>query len=54
MSFCLWPLLLLLFFIKNKKKGRGDLSWRLLFGCDYSDILSVGFRIVRVKNSNEL
>ena len=42
------------FFIKNKKKGSGDLSWRLLFGCDYSDILSTGFRIVGVENSNEL
>ena len=47
-------IIIIIFFIKNKKKGRGDLSWRLLFGCDYSDILSAGFRIVGVENSNEL
>ena len=41
------------FIFDNKKWVGGNLSWRLLLECEYSDTLLTGLELVRVSDPNE-
>lgn len=45
--------LLFIYQYEQNKRVEGDLSWHLLLGCDYSDILSVELRPLGVEDLNE-
>ena len=41
------------FIFDNKKWVGGNLSWRFLLECEYSDTLLIGPELVRVSDPNE-